>query len=98
MSWYQLIIIFYHILGTLLDDVTYIHPISKNRECPLLSASHVTMDKGTGLVHTAPNHGLDDYIVIKKQQIPLDVRIKCLIFFNFSNFNTVPLNVRIVIF
>ncbi|GFQ89919.1 isoleucine--tRNA ligase, mitochondrial [Trichonephila clavata] len=58
--------------GALLKEVTYSHPILKDRECPLLPANHVTMDKGTGLVHTAPNHGLDDYTVVKKEQIPLD--------------------------
>ncbi|GFY44536.1 isoleucine--tRNA ligase, mitochondrial [Trichonephila inaurata madagascariensis] len=58
--------------GALLKEVTYSHPILKDRECPLLPANHVTMDKGTGLVHTAPNHGLDDYVVVKKEQIPLD--------------------------
>ncbi|GBN40033.1 hypothetical protein AVEN_70849-1, partial [Araneus ventricosus] len=61
---------------SILSEVTYSHPITKDRECPLLPSTHVTMDKGTGLVHTAPNHGLDDYAVMKKQQIPLDVRIK----------------------
>ncbi|GIY72339.1 isoleucine--tRNA ligase, mitochondrial [Caerostris darwini] len=58
--------------GSLLKDITYSHPLSKDRECVLLPASHVTMDKGTGLVHMAPNHGLEDYVVAKKQQIPLD--------------------------
>ncbi|CAL1261060.1 unnamed protein product [Larinioides sclopetarius] len=58
--------------GSVLSEVTYSHPITNDRECPLLPSAHVTMDKGTGLVHTAPNHGLDDYVVMRKQQIPLD--------------------------
>ena len=29
----------------------------------LLPANHVTMAKGTGLVHTAPAHGMEDYSV-----------------------------------
>ena len=30
---------------------------------PLLSGDHVTDDAGTGFVHTAPGHGVDDYLV-----------------------------------
>ncbi|KAF8764844.1 Isoleucine--tRNA ligase like protein [Argiope bruennichi] len=62
-------------ISSLLNEVAYSHPISKDRECPFLPSNHVTMDKGTGLVHTAPNHGLDDYIVMKKHQIPLDLEL-----------------------
>ena len=28
---------------------------------PLLDGEHVTDDAGTGFVHTAPSHGLDDF-------------------------------------
>ena len=37
------------------------HPFI-NRESPVLPADYVTMDSGTGCVHTAPGHGLDDYL------------------------------------
>lgn len=37
------------------------HPFI-NRESPVLAADYVTMDTGTGCVHTAPGHGLDDYV------------------------------------
>jgi len=30
---------------------------------PLLPGDHVTADAGTGFVHTAPSHGLDDYVL-----------------------------------
>jgi isoleucyl-tRNA synthetase len=30
---------------------------------PVILGDHVTADAGTGLVHTAPGHGLDDYVV-----------------------------------
>lgn len=65
--------IIFEILGSCLSEFTYLHPVFKTRECNLFPAHHVTMTKGTGLVHTAPNHGLDDYIVAKKQNLPLDV-------------------------
>ena len=32
---------------------------------------HVTLDAGTGLVHTAPGHGEDDYIVSRKYDLPV---------------------------
>lgn len=34
-----------------------------DRTCPIISGEHVTLEDGTGLVHTAPGHGTDDYIV-----------------------------------
>ncbi|MBS0287742.1 MAG: isoleucine--tRNA ligase [Proteobacteria bacterium] len=38
------------------------HPFI-NRTVPLILGDHVTTDAGTGCVHTAPAHGLDDYLV-----------------------------------
>jgi len=32
-----------------------------DRESPVLMADYVTADTGTGLVHTAPDHGVDDF-------------------------------------
>lgn len=46
-----------------LHECTYVHPIDRNTELPFLIGSHVTSDVGTGLVHTAPSHGFDDYLV-----------------------------------
>ena len=39
------------------------HPTIPGKVVPLLPANHVTMGKGTGLVHTAPAHGMEDYSV-----------------------------------
>ena len=38
---------------------------------PLLPADHVTVTKGTGLVHTAPAHGPDDFQVALKHKLPV---------------------------
>ncbi|XP_029651012.1 isoleucine--tRNA ligase, mitochondrial [Octopus sinensis] len=46
--------------GSELSSMTYCHPLN-NEELPVYSASHVTSTKGTGLVHTAPAHGHDDF-------------------------------------
>lgn len=32
-------------------------------ECPVLHGDHVTNTSGTGLVHTAPGHGMEDYLI-----------------------------------
>ena len=37
------------------------HPFI-DRDSPVLSAEYVTMEAGTGCVHTAPGHGLEDYL------------------------------------
>ncbi|MEX2670535.1 MAG: isoleucine--tRNA ligase [Phycisphaeraceae bacterium] len=42
--------------------ITYKHPFIE-RESPLVTATHVTLEDGTGLVHTAPGHGTEDYQV-----------------------------------
>jgi isoleucyl-tRNA synthetase len=41
--------------------VTYRHPIDREKLCPVLPAEYVTLEDGTGLVHTAPGHGIEDY-------------------------------------
>ena len=63
--------------GTLLEGVKYLHPLY-NRISPVILGDHVTTDSGTGLVHTAPGHGEDDFIVGKKYGLdilcPVDSR------------------------
>lgn len=48
--------------GKFLKDNRYVHPVTKEIS-PLLHGSHVTDSAGTGLVHTAPGHGQDDYLM-----------------------------------
>ena len=46
------------------ENETYSHCIPGcEGTMPILPASHVTLDAGTGLVHTAPAHGPEDYAV-----------------------------------
>lgn len=54
-----------------LNECTYLHPIDRTTELPFLSGGHVTSDVGTGLVHTAPSHGFDDYLVCLAANIPI---------------------------
>ncbi|AQW86835.1 isoleucyl-tRNA synthetase [Campylobacter pinnipediorum subsp. caledonicus] len=46
----------------ILEGLNAINPLN-DRDSKLLLAEHVSMDGGTGLVHTAPGHGEDDYYV-----------------------------------
>ncbi|MBN2802217.1 MAG: isoleucine--tRNA ligase [Deltaproteobacteria bacterium] len=39
------------------------HPFIEDREIPVLLADYVTLEAGTGCVHTAPGHGQDDYVL-----------------------------------
>jgi isoleucyl-tRNA synthetase len=48
--------------GKALEAVRYRHPFIE-RECPVILGEHVTLEAGTGLVHTAPGHGQEDYEV-----------------------------------
>ena len=48
--------------GSELAGLTYRHPFI-DRQCPVVAAEHVSLEEGTGCVHTAPGHGLEDYIV-----------------------------------
>lgn len=50
--------------GTDLEGVIAAHPLrgqGYDFDVPLLPGDHVTLDQGTGLVHTAPSHGVDDF-------------------------------------
>ena len=49
-----------HFKGAELAGVRYRHPLL-DRESPVLLGEHATTEAGTGLVHTAPGHGEDDY-------------------------------------
>ena len=40
----------------------YHHPLEPDRLAPLVLADYVTLEDGTGLVHTAPGHGAEDYL------------------------------------
>ncbi|MFA6063176.1 MAG: isoleucine--tRNA ligase [Gallionella sp.] len=57
--------------GGALEMLPLQHPF-QDRGVPLICGDHVTADSGTGLVHTAPAHGLDDYFVGQKYGLPTD--------------------------
>ncbi|HEY8085181.1 MAG TPA: class I tRNA ligase family protein, partial [Methylophilaceae bacterium] len=48
---------------------------SQLRTVPVICGDHVTTEAGTGLVHTAPAHGLDDYAVGMRYGLSVDNRV-----------------------
>lgn len=62
----------------------YCHPLQPLEFLPFLPSNHVTLGKGTGLVHTAPAHGPDDFLVALKHNIPVVSQLfYCLHFYIF---------------
>ena len=57
--------------GARLERLRLRHPFY-DREVPVILGEHVTLDAGTGAVHTAPGHGLDDFIVGQRYGLPVD--------------------------
>ncbi|AGL90120.1 isoleucine--tRNA ligase [Candidatus Phytoplasma australiense] len=54
--------------GKELENLEYFNPVGGNQGKVIL-AEHVLDDEGTGLVHTAPGHGLEDFLVAQKYGI-----------------------------
>lgn len=56
------------LIGHELAKARYLHPITKER-LPFLLGQHVTTGVGTGLVHTAPAHGQEDFLIAVENNI-----------------------------
>ncbi|KAA3455573.1 isoleucine--tRNA ligase, mitochondrial isoform X2 [Gossypium australe] len=57
--------------GSDLENCRYVHPIN-NMECPVvIGGDYITTESGTGLVHTAPGHGQEDYVTGLKYGLPI---------------------------
>ncbi len=54
--------------GQVLEQLQLQHPFY-DRQVPVILGDHVTTDAGTGCVHTAPDHGADDFAVGSKYGI-----------------------------
>jgi isoleucyl-tRNA synthetase len=57
--------------GSVLEKLTLQHPFYE-RQVPVILGEHVTLDAGTGAVHTAPGHGLDDYNVGRRYGLEVE--------------------------
>ena len=65
----------YHVVayakGEAFEGLLLQHPFY-DRQVPVILGEHVTLEAGTGAVHTAPGHGLDDYLVGMRYKLPVD--------------------------
>ncbi len=57
--------------GKKLEGLLFKHPFLE-KSVPIICGDHVTVEAGTGLVHTAPAHGIDDYVVGVKYDLPVE--------------------------
>jgi isoleucyl-tRNA synthetase len=57
--------------GEALEHLSLRHPFYE-RQVPVILGDHVTLDAGTGAVHTSPGHGLEDYIVGRRYNLEID--------------------------
>ncbi|TCP15484.1 isoleucyl-tRNA synthetase [Crenobacter luteus] len=57
--------------GEALEHLELAHPFYE-RSVPVILGEHVTLDAGTGLVHTAPAHGLEDFQAGQLYRLPIE--------------------------
>lgn len=57
--------------GKDLENSTYKHPLFNRKSPVVIGGDYITTESGTGLVHTAPGHGQEDYIVGQKYGLPI---------------------------
>ena len=57
--------------GADLEGTEYKHPFYDRRSQVVLGGDYITTESGTGLVHTAPGHGAEDYMTGLKYGLPL---------------------------
>ncbi|MEO1005792.1 MAG: isoleucine--tRNA ligase, partial [Cyanobacteria bacterium J06638_38] len=57
--------------GKALENTTYHHPLYDRESKVVIGGDYITTESGTGLVHTAPGHGQEDYITGQKYGLPI---------------------------
>lgn len=57
--------------GKALEHSAYKHPLFDRESEVVIGGDYVTTESGTGLVHTAPGHGQEDYIVGQRYGLPI---------------------------
>lgn len=58
-------------MGGELEGIVLLHPFYE-REVPVVAGEHVTTEAGTGAVHIAPAHGLDDFVIGLRYRLTMD--------------------------
>ncbi|WP_142432951.1 isoleucine-tRNA ligase [Enterococcus sp. DIV1368b] len=67
---WETVVVLKEFAGQEMEYMTATHPFYE-RESLVILGDHVTLDAGTGLVHTAPGHGEDDYIAGNRYNLPV---------------------------
>ena len=57
--------------GAELEGVVYRHPLMERTSPVVIGGDYITTEAGTGLVHTAPGHGVDDFNTGRKAGLPV---------------------------
>ena len=57
--------------GKDLEGLVYVHPFMVSRKGKIVLANYVSAEEGTGLVHTAPGHGQEDYLTGIKYKLDM---------------------------
>ena len=57
--------------GADLEGISYRHPLLERTSPVVLGGDYITTESGTGLVHTAPGHGVDDFNTGRQYGLPV---------------------------
>jgi len=57
--------------GEALEGIHYRHPLLERTSPVVIGGDYITTEAGTGLVHTAPGHGVDDFNTGRKYNLPV---------------------------
>ena len=57
--------------GAALEGILYRHPLLERTSAVVIGGDYITTEAGTGLVHTAPGHGVDDFNTGRKYKLPV---------------------------
>lgn len=57
--------------GKLLKQIKCQHPFLEKENVPVIMSNHVNYESGTGIVHIAPAHGPDDYLLSQKYKLKI---------------------------
>jgi isoleucyl-tRNA synthetase len=57
--------------GAELEGIVYRHPLLERTSPVVIGGDYITTETGTGLVHTAPGHGVDDFNTGRKYNLPV---------------------------
>ena len=60
-----------NVKGADLEGIVYRHPLMDRTSPVVIGGDYITTEAGTGLVHTAPGHGVDDFNTGRKYKLPV---------------------------